>query len=195
MSVEAVLAKVARDMRYFNKSGGGLTVTGGDPLGQPKFTYALLKRAKARGINTAIETSGAGPYENLRALIEVCDTFLFDYKLTDAQKHLEYTGWPRAEILQNLEHLAADGANIVLRCPIIPGVNDNPEHFAAIAALTRRLPLLGFELMPYHDLGLSKCERLGKDAPPRFKSPASEDVQAWREAILQLGGREWRRGL
>lgn len=192
MDAGQVVRMVARDKRYFNRSGGGLTVTGGEPLMQPGFLLELLTLARGQGIHTCVETNGAGRWADYLKLLPVTDLFLVDYKMTDEQRHQLMTAHSKRPILHNLKRLCAAGAQVVLRCPIIPGVNDDLTHFAAIAGLTRHLPLLGFELMPYHAFGVSKAQRLGAKAPRRFAVAEKEAVAEWRRAIIAMGGREWR---
>jgi pyruvate formate lyase activating enzyme len=194
MTATNVLDQVARDSRYFAKSGGGLTVTGGEPTLQMSFLLKLLGGAKAMGIHTCVETNGAADIQDYRALLPFTDLMLIDYKLTDDALHLKLTGASNRVILENIARLSRDGAQIVLRCPVIPGVNDVPEHFAKIAELTRELPVLGFEIMPYHPLGSCKAERVGLPAA-RYQAPDTETVRRWTETVLSMGGREWRRGL
>lgn len=194
MTVEAVLDDVARDQRFFAHSGGGMTVTGGEPTMQPEFLQELLHQAHQRGIHCCLETNGTAPWALYEALLPDTGVFLMDYKLTDPQQYLEMVGAGRERMLENLKNLCEAGAQVVLRCPIIPGVNDTQAHFAAIAALTRRLPLLGFELMPYHKLGVSKSARLGAIPQTEYPVPETETVQYWNEQIRSMGGREWRRG-
>lgn len=192
MEAGQVVDRVARDRRYFDRSGGGITLTGGEPMVQADFTAELLCLARAAGLHTCMETNGAGRWADYERVLPLTGLFLVDYKLTDAQKHLEMTGLPRQAVLDNLEKLCGAGARVALRCPIIPGVNDDGAHLKAIALLTQRLPLVGFELMPYHDFGVSKAARLGGRAGRRFQVPEKEQTAAWRRAILDMGGREWR---
>ena len=190
-----VIREVARDKRFFDRSGGGVTITGGEPTMQPEFLRELLALSKAEEIHTCVETSGAGAREDYRAILNLTDLFLVDYKLTDDERHVAMTGMSNRKGLENIEFLCDSGAEVVLRCPVIPGVNDFESHFRAIAELTKRLPVLGFEIMPYHALGSSKARRLGKGSPPPFRAPDRETVERWKAEIIAMGGREWGRGL
>ncbi len=193
MTPEVVLDAVERDRRFFERSGGGMTVTGGEPTMQPDFLLALLQLAKSRGIHCCVETNGTAPWGIYESILPFVDLFLWDYKLTDPQRHMELVGTSNRTILQNLEKICAAGGQAVLRCPIIPGVNDVLEHFSAIAALTSRLPLLGFEIMPYHNFGVSKTVRLGAAPQREFVVPQEATVEVWKDQIRSMGGREWRR--
>ncbi|MBE6731164.1 MAG: glycyl-radical enzyme activating protein [Ruminococcaceae bacterium] len=162
-SAEAVLETVLRDKAFYRKEGG-LTVSGGEPLSQSEFTLELLKMAKEAGITTCIETSGYGKWENLEKLIPYTDLFLYDFKIADSSLHKKYTGVDNTLIIENLKNLDKMGAKTVLRCPIIPDINDNKEHFDGILKLSNELEnITEINLEPYHPLGISKLERLNKD--------------------------------
>jgi len=163
MSVEEVMADVEKDRAFYETSGGGMTLSGGEPLFQFDFTLALCQEAQRRGLHTCIETSGFAPFGQLEQLMPFVDLFLYDYKETDPERHREYTAVPREGIVENLLRLDRLGARTILRCPIVPGLNAREDHFAGIAALANRLDnLREVHLMPYHPLGKSKSERLGK---------------------------------
>lgn len=185
MSVEEVIADVEKDKPFYEASGGGMTVSGGEPLFQFDFTLALLREAKRRGLHTCVETCGFAPFEHLERLVPLVDLFLYDYKETDPARHREYTGVPREVIVENLVRLDRLGAKTILRCPIIPCANARDDHFAGIAALANQLDhICEIELMPYNPLGRSKSERLGKAAPIEDGSfPAPETVAAWAAKI------------
>jgi len=166
MDVEEVLADVENDRVFYETSGGGMTLSGGEPLFQFDFSLALLREAKQRGLHTCIETCGFAPFEHLERLVPLVDLFLYDCKESDPVRHRAYTGVPREVIVENLLRLDRLGAKIILRCPIIPGLNARDDHFAGIAELANRLAnIREIHLMPFHPLGKSKYERLGKPAP------------------------------
>ena len=185
MTVAEVIAEVAKDRPFYETSGGGMTVSGGEPMAQFEFTLALLTEAKRCGLHTCMETSGFAPFARYTQVMPVTDLFLYDYKETDPAKHLEYTGAPRDVILDNLARLDAAGANIVLRCPIIPGFNAREDHLIGIAETANRLRhVQEINLMPYHPLGTSKNERLGRAAAtetPAF--PEQKDTDAWLATV------------
>ena len=185
MTVDEILREVMKDKVFYDNSGGGMTVSGGEPLRNPKFARALLKGAKEKGLHTCIETSGFAKWEDIETLIPYVDLFLWDVKESDSRRHNEYTGVPRERFLENLHKLDRAGAKMVLRCPIIPGHNDRPEHFAAIAALAEELQnVQRIDVEPYHPLGKSKSESIGKIyALPELSFPAEETVQEWIAAI------------
>ena len=181
-SVDEVIAVVLRDREYYLASGGGVTLSGGEPLLQPDFTHALLRAAKAAGVSTCIETSGFADGAVVEKVAPLTDFFLYDYKETDPQRHTAYTGVSNDLILENLHKLYARGARIALRCPIIPGCNDREDHFAGIAALSREMPgLAEIDLVPYHPLGRGKIARLGMADSPLAAAdlPARATLDGW----------------
>ena len=189
MSPEEVMEVVRKDKVYYEASGGGVTISGGEPLSHHDFVLALLLLAKAEGIHTCIETSGFGDKKKLLSLAKHTDLFLFDYKITNPADHVKFIGTGGEVILKNLAALHETGAKIVLRCPIIPAINDTDEHFAAIAELMRKYPnVLCAELMPYHNLGKSKAQSIGVEYTVDAMIPSEKDKKAWREKILQFGG-------
>ncbi|MBR2650694.1 MAG: glycyl-radical enzyme activating protein [Clostridia bacterium] len=161
VDVSEIMDEVLRDKSFYENSGGGLTVSGGEPLMQGEFLVELLSAAKAAGLHTAIETSGFGSRELLCRVAEYTDLFLFDIKTTGDEAHRRLTGVPQSPIRENLLLLDSLGANIVLRCPLIPGVNTTDEHYDAIAKLA--LTLRGVSevnVMAYHTLGDGKYDAL-----------------------------------
>ena len=161
-SVGDVLEEVARDKPFYDTSGGGLTVSGGEPLYRWQFVRELFARAKAAGISTAIETSGYAAELHLRELMPVTDLWLYDIKGMDPVKHREHVGIDTAAIHRNLRMLDANGAKIVLRCPMIPGVNDFSENLKALGALADELKnVREVNVEPYVAYGIEKAHKLG----------------------------------
>ncbi len=185
MTVEEILAEVMKDKAFYDNSGGGMTVSGGEPLFHPAFTLSLLRAAKEKGLHTCIETSGFADWADVEALIPYVDLFLWDVKETDAALHKQYTGVDNARILENLHRLDAAGAKMVLRCPVIPGCNDRAGHFAAIAALANSLQnVQRIDVEPYHPLGSSKSAAIGESyALEGLGFPEQETVDGWMAAI------------
>lgn len=189
MTPKEVVEEVMQDICFFKKSGGGMTLSGGEPMMQPKFTLELLKEAKREGLQTAMETSGFAPLEDFLDVMPYVDEFLWDYKETRDEKHKEFTGVSSGPILRNLETLYEKGAKIVLRCPVIPGVNDTREHFLGIAEKSRKMKRLkGVELMPYHKFGVAKDQRIGRMEQEEYEVPSKKRKQRWEQRILDLGG-------
>ena len=174
-SVSDVLEEVARDKAFYDASRGGLTVSGGEPLFRWQFVRELFARAKAAGISTAIETSGYAAELHIRELMPVTDLWLYDIKGMDPVKHKEHIGVDNAAILRNLRMLDANGAKIVLRCPMIPGVNDFPENLKALGALADELKAVeAINVESYVAYGIDKAHKLGlkvyeaPSAPPEY---------------------------
>lgn len=187
MSPQEVMDTVLRD-RDFYGAEGGMTITGGEPLLQGKFTLELAKLAKKNGIGVCIETSGDGDAALIREIAGYTDIFLYDIKALDGETHKKYTGVSNRRILENLRALDKLGAKIILRCPIIPGVNMTDTHFSGIADLCNELKnVLEAQLEPYHPLGVTKNQRLGREsayANPEFLP--REDVEKMAEKIRPL---------
>jgi glycyl-radical enzyme activating protein len=187
-SVREIMAVVLRDRDYYADSGGGLTLSGGEPLLQPEFAKALLTMAKAEGLHTALETSGCAVWARIEAILTVTDLFLFDIKETDATRHAQWTGVQWQPIRENLQRLAATGARIVLRLPVAPGYNDRLDHFQAVADLARELGVTEADLLPYHRFGESKLAALGRgDVPPACREPDQDTVRQWQARFAQAG--------
>jgi pyruvate formate lyase activating enzyme len=191
MAVEDVMRIVLRDRIYYEESGGGLTLSGGEPTLQFDFCRALLRAAREHGLHTCLDTSGHNSQQAFVELLPLVDLFLFDYKLTDSDAHLRWTGAGNELILSNLDFLYRSGAKIVLRCPLLPGINDNEEHFKGIAAMNQKYPgLQGIEILPYHDTGDYKYGLLGMDSPrPHCAVASEEELLRCRQMLAGLGVR------
>lgn len=190
VTVSEALAVVLRDKPFYETSGGGMTLSGGEPTMQIDFTEALLKAAKREGLHCVIETCGYSQYELFERIRPHVDLFLFDIKETNSRRHAEFTGVPSELIHANLRKLHDAGVKIIVRLPMIPGINDNEEHFAGIAKLSSAMPnLLGFEIMTYHPLGTSKTSRFGltENRLVGKKSPPKEVVAGWISQLRTLG--------
>ena len=189
MTDAEIFRKVARDKMFYDESGGGVTVSGGEPLTHPDLVADLFDRCREAGISTCVETCGCVSRENLATAAERTDHFLFDLKLMDEAKHREYTGAGNGPILDNARYLAARGADLTFRRPLIPGVNDGDGETEATASFIRSLGReIALELMPYHRMGATKYEALKLDyamgeLPPL--SPADAEITA--EKYRQLG--------
>jgi len=189
-SVEDVLAVVMRDRDYYRASGGGMSLSGGEPLFQGDFAAALLQAAKAQGLHTCVETSGHAEWDVVDKLRRDVDLWLYDYKETKLGLHGRFTGVGNEKILANLRKLHEAGAAILLRCPIIPDHNARPDHLDGIAALARELfRLKGVEIIPYYDLWRGKLKRFGLTTrlPESVKAPDADTVKSWIDSLKQKG--------
>ncbi len=183
-TVDEVMKKVMSDVMFYKESGGGMTLSGGEPFGQIDFAVELLRAAKENGLHTAVETCGYYSEETLMKALPYVDLFLFDYKVTGREEHKAATGVYPERILENLEVINREGKQMHLRCPIIPGINDNSTHFAAIAALAERLDcVVRVDLEPYHDLGVSKYSNIGKTAAYQNNAPAKDRMEEILEEV------------
>ncbi|MHC4434661.1 MAG: glycyl-radical enzyme activating protein [Planctomycetota bacterium] len=192
ITVDEVLEVVLRDRDYFEASGGGLTLSGGEPLEQPEFVEELLTGAKAKGLHCCIETAGHAGWTDLKRLLDVVDLWLYDFKETDAVRHLRFTGVSNSLILLNLRRLHAAGAAIQLRCPMVPNHNARGEHLDGIVALARELDhLKGVELLAYYDLWRAKLKRFGLTStlPESVKPPSRSTMDTWNKYLSDRGVR------
>lgn len=173
---EAVRALCA-DRVYFEVSGGGVTLSGGEPLLDPVRAMTLLRAARAEGIHTCVQTCGAVPTATLLSVLPLVDLFQFDIKHVDEAKHREWTGAGTAHIHQNARLLVERGANVQFRMPVLPGINDDAGHLDRLAALLASLPATALRLVPYHRHYLAKYEALGQ-APrlPGLQAPTAAQL-------------------
>jgi pyruvate formate lyase activating enzyme len=195
MSVDEVMTEVLKDRSYYDASGGGVTLSGGEPMAQPEFALALLKECRKAGLHTALDTTGFMPRPLMERTMEVTSLYLFDYKATGEDLHRKLTGVSLQPILEALEFLISNGAAVVLRCPLIPGVNDQLEHLAAICELEQRYPSLqGIDLLPWHSMGNSKYDRIGKSPAPALPSgnTSEETKSEYLEFFASHGSRKLR---
>ena len=182
-----VVEQVMRDKAFYAASGGGITLSGGEPTMQPEFALAILLLAGKQGIHRAIETCGCFNYEKVKPIFDQTELVLFDWKETNSIRHREYTGTDNAQIERNLRALRQDGRDMRLRCPIIPELNDRKEHFAGIANLSSELGI-EVELLGYHALGVSKARHM--DMPyQEFAAPNADLLEKWKEMVSDMGGK------
>jgi len=185
MQVKDVMAEIMKDLRYYKQSGGGLTISGGEPLAQFDFTLELLRLAKENDLHTCMETSGHAPTERILALLPYVDLFLFDFKDSNDNMHRKYTGVSNRQIIDNLRTIDVAGAKIILRCPIIPTCNNRGDHFSAISAIANSLQnIVEVNIMPYHPMGASKATRVGLTyLIEDIGFPTDEEVAGWLQAV------------
>ena len=180
-----IINEVLKDEPFYKNSGGGMTLSGGEPMAQFEFTLDLLKKAKENNLHVCMETCGYAPLERYLEAAQYVDIFLFDYKISDPSDHKKYTGVSNELILSNLMALDKIGARIVLRCPIIPGINDNEGHFKKIGELANSLlNVIEVNVEPYHPLGESKSEKLGKEyLLSGVEFPSADESEKWINEI------------
>ena len=179
MSVPDVLAEVLKDEVFFDESGGGITVSGGEPLMQVSFVEALLAACHIRRLRTALDTCGYAPSGVIRRVCENVDLFLYDLKLMDSERHRQFTGVGNELILQNLKTIAKHGSAVIVRFPVIPGVNDGADNIDALSAFLLSLGLTRIDLLPYHRIASDKYQRLHLPyRMERVDPPTAEHMQA-----------------
>lgn len=189
VTVAEVLEEVLRDRPYYRRSGGGLTLSGGESLWQPDFAVALLEAAHQNGINTALETTGFAEPEIIERFIPHLDLFLMDIKHINSAKHEEFTTRPNEKILENARLIAEKAKRLIIRVPVIPGFNDTKEEISDIARFASSLPNVNeIHLLPYHRMGRDKYEGLGReylmgDVP----SPTAEKMHELIEVCKDFG--------
>ncbi len=186
MTVEDVLADIEKDRVFFEQSGGGVTFSGGEPLLQDEFLVELLAACKQRGLHTVVDTSGYATPNVIDRVAQLVDLFLFDIKTLEDDKHREYTGVSNRVILENLRRLAARNATIIVRVPLIPGVNDDDKSLRAIGAFAREFDAVrGVHILPYHRTGTEKYRRLGMQYRMNGASPPASDSVMQAVRIVQ----------
>lgn len=188
MSIDAVMAEILKDKEFYDRSGGGVTLSGGEPLAQFIFSWEILRSCKEKGIGTCVETCGYVSNTSLKKIAEYTDLFLFDFKCCDSARHKEFTGVSNELILKNLDDLYESGASTILRCPLIPGVNDTDADLKAIAAISEKYPLLrGIEIMSYHNMGVSKGINIGEPmAFAALKNTDQAKKEEWAEKLTKF---------
>ncbi len=187
MTVDEVVAKVEQDRIFYDNSGGGMTVSGGEPLLQWEFVSSVLGRCREKGIHTALDTSGIAPWENLQRVIKHADLVLFDVKHMDSATHKKGTGVGNEIILENARKVA-QRATTWIRIPLIPGFNDSESNLMRVAHLAGEIGAKKISLLPYHNLGSSKYPKLGR-AYPMEDAPllAEEKVRELKSRLEAMG--------
>ncbi|MGE5484147.1 MAG: glycyl-radical enzyme activating protein [Ignavibacteriales bacterium] len=171
VSVEEVMEEILKDAPFYEESGGGVTFSGGEPLAQPQFLEALLAECGAREIHTAIETTGWAIREDLLRISPKANLILFDLKIIDEAEHRKHTGSSNGPILDNLAALTAVHDNVVVRIPVVPGVNDSDQRVHEFGRFLTGLPgIREIHLLPYHKAGVEKYRRLGR----QYRLPSLE---------------------
>jgi pyruvate formate lyase activating enzyme len=189
MQVSQVVAEVLKDQLFYDESGGGVTFSGGEPLGQPEFLLPLLEALGAHEIHRCVDTSGYAPWETLCAVAAHTDLFLYDLKHIDGLAHQRATGVDNALILENLRRLDRLGAAIIVRLPLIPGVNDDPDAIEGAGRFLEELAgVAAVHLLPYHHFQASKYAKFGRPYPGRAIAKLSLRPIGEVEAQLRAHG-------
>jgi glycyl-radical enzyme activating protein len=189
LEAEEVMAQILEDAPYYRHSQGGATFSGGEPLMQREFLLELLHRCRAQGVHTAVETAGNYPWTFLAELLPSIDLVMYDLKLADPEKHRHYIGNDGERVRANLLLLGTSGKPLIVRTPVVGGVNDTPEEISGIARFIADFPeLLYYELLPYHTLGQAKLQSLGSREEQPFTTPSKEHLGELAEVARQFVG-------
>lgn len=195
VTVGEVLSVVEKDRVFYERTGGGVTLSGGEPLAQPDFCYALLQACKSKGLHTAMETTGYQKWSIIEPILEYVDLVLLDIKTMDSERHKEVTGVANDVILSNARKAAEIGKRIIVRVPIIPGYNNTKVNIELTAKFAVEIAAVELHVLPYHRLGEAKYARLGREYLMKgTKEPSSSEMgflaQVAREVgvVVQIGG-------
>ena len=188
MRVSEALAAIENDREFYDSSGGGVTFSGGEPLHQPAFLRDLLAASHSKGIHNVVETSGFATWECFKEIITHTDLFLYDLKHMDPAVHKKMVGCDNRLILDNLEKLIHSGANVIIRMPVIPHINDTEENINATAEFMTGRNIHEIHLLPYHNFGESKYTRLGREYPLRnIDNLSAHDIEPARHLFERHG--------
>jgi pyruvate formate lyase activating enzyme len=190
MEVNQVVEEIKKDMIFYEKSNGGITISGGEPLFQPIFTKEILRLCKKEGIHTAIDTSGYGNWEEIKKILKYVDLVLYDIKHMDSIIHEKYTGVKNETILENaLKISKEENVELTIRIPIIPTINDSESNVDKLIDFIKKLKRLnGIDILPYHNLGVAKYEMLDRDYPLKnIQSPKESDLSKLKNILEEHG--------
>jgi pyruvate formate lyase activating enzyme len=163
-SVDEVMNEIEKEVVFYDESKGGVTFSGGEPLIQPQFLSALLKECRKRDIHTTVDTTGCVSPKTFKSIMDKVDLFLYDLKIMDDKKHIQYTGVSNLLVIENLKILFKKGKNVIIRFPVIPGVTDTEENIKAVGIFVSSLKNIGeIDLLPYHHTAEGKYQRLKKE--------------------------------
>jgi len=177
MTVDEIMVEVEKDLIFYENSGGGITLSGGEPFFQFEFLLEILKTLKGKNIHTCVETSGFFPVKSLIKALPYIDLFLYDLKFTNEELYKKWTGVSMRKILDNLYYIDGQNKKTHIRAIILPGINMNEAHYNELAGICNSLRNIErIELIPYHELGNSKLRKLGLQPTNHFVQPAKEDL-------------------
>lgn len=188
MTVDQVMTEVLKDKNYFVRSKGGVTFSGGEAALQPEFVRECIRRCRLEFINTAIETAGAVPWEMLYRAVEHAGEILFDLKTLDDRRFKEFSSYPTAHILENLQKLCSAGKKVRIRCPIIPGVNKDQEFISQVIGIAKENHIRQIDLLPFHQLGSYKYRTIGREYTlGDLKTMNKEEVSDLEKLVRNAG--------
>ena len=190
MTINEVLEEVEKDRVFYNESGGGITISGGEPTFQSKFLVSLLKELKSGDLHVALDTCGYTAWENLAATMNYVDLYLYDLKIMNEYLHIKYTGVSNKLILKNMQLLAGSGKKIIVRVPVIPGINDSDENFSALQSFLKNImpAVKEVDLLPYHAAAENKYKRFRMENFMKNVKSTPKEVLLERKKELEAIG-------
>ena len=188
-TVDELVRRLLQDKSFYETSGGGVTISGGEALSQPEFTLAVLKRLKEEGIHTALDTTGYASWSTVEKVLPYVDLFLYDLKHMDSDKHKAVIGVPNEPILDNAKRLAAVGAKLQVRIPVIPMFNNDEANIRKTAEFCKSLgeAVVSVQLLPYHNLGVMKYLRISDKPVAEATPPSDEFMQKLKDMMSEYG--------
>ena len=189
VTVSDIMPEILSDMTYYRRSGGGVTLSGGEILCQADFARELLKACQEQGLHTAVESAASAPFSEIEKILPYLDLYLMDIKHMDSQKHKEYTAVSNERILENARKIAESGVELIIRTPVVPGFNDTAEEIKAISRFAATLPgVREHHLLPYHRLGTDKYKGLGRNYALKETEPPSKEKMEYLLSVAQTSG-------
>ncbi len=189
VTVSEIMPEILADQPFYRRSGGGVTLSGGEVLGQPDFARDLLRACKESGLHTAIESTANAPYETIEKILPYLDLYLMDIKHMDSAKHKEFTTVGNELILENAQRIARSQTQLVIRTPVVPSFNDTPEEIKAIAKFAATLPgVKEHHLLPYHRLGQDKYDGLHRSYSLKHIDPPSKEKMEYLLSVAEESG-------
>jgi pyruvate formate lyase activating enzyme len=189
-TVEDLVNRLIKDKPFYDQSGGGVTISGGEPLSQWEFVLQLLQRLKECDISSAVDTTGYTQYDIIKKILSYTDLFLYDLKHMDSDTHKAVTGVSNEPILENAEKIAKEGGKMQIRIPVIPNFNDSEENIRETGEFCVSLgeALTVIQLLPYHSLGVMKYQRIDDSKPVlEAQPPSDEKIHSLKEVLEDLG--------
>ncbi len=189
VTVEELLPELLADRPYYRRSGGGITLSGGEILCQPQFARDLLRACKENGLHTAVESTANAPFEKIEMVLPYLDLYLMDIKHMDSEKHKRYTGAPNELILENAKKIAESDTQLIIRTPVVPSFNDTAAEIKAISKFAAGLPNVEeHHLLPYHRLGQDKYDQLGRTYALKEILPPPDEKMQYLLSIAEESG-------
>lgn len=189
VTVEEIMPEILSDIPYYRRSGGGVTLSGGEVLCQADFARELLRACKENGLHTAVESAASSSFSEIEKILPYLDLYLMDIKHMDGEKHKEYTGVSNERILENARKVAESGVELIIRTPVIPGFNDTAEEIRAISHFAKTLSgVREHHLLPYHRLGQDKYAGLGRKYSLSEIEPPSREKMEYLLSVAETSG-------